>query len=393
MAALVVHRAAQAARPRAAGEGGAGMDADPALAVYRRQLAEIDDLAERGLIPTQEQRSARAEAARRLLGAADRGGVPFSLRSGRGLVLAAAAAAPLAALLIYLGVGSPQAPDQPFAARAAAWRSADPNSLDPEEIVVVLKGVARRRPTDPDPLYYLARAQEALGDPFSAEHSLRHALDLAPKRADLWASLGEALAAQNDGTQGDGAQGDGAQGDGAQGDGTQKDGMLGDDARSAFVRAAGLDPAAPAPAYYLARDRIARGDAAGGLAAWRTLLARMAPQDPRRPGLADEIAAVEKTGALPAPDAPDAAGTAAPSPAAGQNAFIRAMVARLAARLEADPDDPAGWAWLIRSYQVLGDQPREAAALARAKALFKTRPEALRTVMAASDGAAPGSAP
>jgi cytochrome c-type biogenesis protein CcmH len=374
MAALIVHRAAHSARMGAAREGAAG--ADPALAVYRRQLAEIDDLAERGLIPTQEQRSARAEASRRLLGAADRGGAPFSLQSGRGPALAIAAAAPLAALLVYLGVGSPQAPDQPFAARAAAWRAADPTSLDPEQIIVVLKGVARQHPTDPEPLYYLARAQEASGDPFSAEHSLRRALDLAPTRADLWSSLGEALAAQNDGAQNGGAE---------------KQGTLTDDARAAFARAARLDPAAPAPAYYLARDRIARGDVAGGLAAWRALLARMAPQDPRRASLADEIAAVEKTGGLPAPAAPDAAnapdGGATANASADQNAFIRAMVARLAARLEADPNDPAGWARLIRSYQVLGDQPRHAAALARAQALFKNQPEALHTVTAAAGGA------
>jgi len=65
--------------------------------VYRRQLAEIDDLAERGLIGPGERKSAHAEAARRLLVAAD---APCELWSaqpnGRQLVLVVARKLPLA---------------------------------------------------------------------------------------------------------------------------------------------------------------------------------------------------------------------------------------------------------------------------------------------------------
>ena len=48
--------------------------------------------------------------------------------------------------------------------------------------------------------------------------------------------------------------------------------------------------------------------------------------------------------------------------------------------------DPAGWARLIRSYAVLGDSADQAAALARARAQFKDRPDALRLVNAAAAG-------
>ena len=51
LAALIVHRAARARGRRPAGE-------NPALAVYRRQLAEIDDLADRGLLAEAERRGA-----------------------------------------------------------------------------------------------------------------------------------------------------------------------------------------------------------------------------------------------------------------------------------------------------------------------------------------------
>ena len=52
-AVLVLLRAARAA-------SAVGSE-DPTLAVYRRQLAEIDDLAQRGLIGEEEQRTAHAE--------------------------------------------------------------------------------------------------------------------------------------------------------------------------------------------------------------------------------------------------------------------------------------------------------------------------------------------
>src|SRR6202012_4039333 len=56
-AVLILQRASGAARRT---------DADPTLAVYRRQLNEIDDLAERGLLAEAALKSARAEAARLL---------------------------------------------------------------------------------------------------------------------------------------------------------------------------------------------------------------------------------------------------------------------------------------------------------------------------------------
>lgn len=60
------------------------------------------------------------------------------------------------------------------------------------------------------------------------------------------------------------------------------------------------------------------------------------------------------------------------------------MVDGLAAKLQSHPDDPAGWARLIRSYGVLGDKDRQAAALAKAQALFKDRPADLRLINSAS---------
>src|SRR5947209_16977314 len=62
-AGLILSRAAQAAS--------ASQASDPTPILYRRQLAEIDELAERGLMGEAERKSAHAEAARRLLAAAE----------------------------------------------------------------------------------------------------------------------------------------------------------------------------------------------------------------------------------------------------------------------------------------------------------------------------------
>src|ERR1700761_2564031 len=94
---------------------------NPALAVYRRQMAELDELAERGVLADAERRSVRTETGRRLLAAAERAEAP--LRHARpGQVLLLTACVPVAALIAYFGLGAPNYPDQPFKARLAVWR-------------------------------------------------------------------------------------------------------------------------------------------------------------------------------------------------------------------------------------------------------------------------------
>jgi cytochrome c-type biogenesis protein CcmH len=349
-AGLILRRAA-----RAGGRG--GFAEDLSLAVYRRQLDEIDDLSARGLLPPGEYRSARAEAARRLLAAANGSSGPAPSaeapsRLGRWLALAGAGAAALAALAIYLVVGSPGTADQPFAKRMAAWRAADPQSLEPAQIAAVLVQVAAEHPRDPQPLSYLARADLAAGDALSAQRALRRAIALAPGRADLWTELGLTLMASGGGG-------------------------IGGDALNAFQEAHALAPTAPDPRYFLALARITRGDIDGGLADWRALANDLSTADPRKPALLQEIATVEKTGAAP--------GEVAAQPV-DTGAFVQSMVARLAARLEAQPDDPSGWGRLIHAYGVLGEQDKRRAAVVRARSLFSGRADALAALAAAAGG-------
>jgi cytochrome c-type biogenesis protein CcmH len=59
---------------------------------------------------------------------------------------------------------------------------------------------------------------------------------------------------------------------------------------------------------------------------------------------------------------------------ADRAAVIRAMVERLASRLEAQPDDLDGWLRLTRAYGVLGEIEQARTALARAEALVQALP-------------------
>ncbi len=328
---------------RGAARASATALADPTVAVYRRALAEIDDLAERDLIPAEERRAAKAEAGRRLLAAADRGETPVSRLGRPGVLMAAAVIAPLLAVPIYLMVGSPGAKDQPFAARLAQWR-AHPELFQPPELAAALRAMAVERPGDVEPERQLAALDMSLGDVDGAAHAMRKALAIAPDRPDLLAALGEILVIKARGT-------------------------VGPDARALFERALKADPASPPALYYLGQASIAGGDTAAGLQHWTRLLGLLSPADPRRAALAADIAGVEQTGRLA--EAEDVS----PAPAAPMTGMIQGMVDTLAAQLKANPDDPDGWVRLVRAYTVLGETDKRDAALAEARRRYAGQPK------------------
>jgi cytochrome c-type biogenesis protein CcmH len=335
---------------RAARAAAAGGDADSTLPLYQRQLSEIEDLADRGLIAADERRSAHAEAARRLLSAAESAGPAWTVSAtSRPVLVALAVAGPVAALGLYLGFGSPGYGDQPYAQRLDQWRAAPPTQLDAPRMAAVLRSVTAERPADPEPYRFLAIAEMASGDAPAAARALREALRLAPERADLWESLGEALMMA------------------AEGEVTPQ-------AAAAFQRALERDPKAATARFHLARGQIEAGEIEAGLAQWRALLADLPAADPRRAVLQAAITDVAAGPRQPAPPADPAIG--APE--------IAAMVEGLAARLAADPDDAQGWVRLVRSYAVLGDAARRDAALTQAKARYADNPQILRELAQAA---------
>lgn len=324
--------------------------ADATTEVYRRHLAEQDELLARGLLDETEWKAARAEAARRLLGAARQTAPagPPNPRRDRLVVLGAVLASALVAVGAYLAVGSPGAPDRPYARRLASWKAADPASLSPPQMAAVLAEFARERPNDPQVWSFLGRARAASGDLIGAARALERAVALNPRSAADWTALGEVLTGLNDG-------------------------KSGDDAMAAFRRARTLAPDAPEPSYFLGRAEIAAGRRAQGLALWREAAGRLPADDPRRVAIETEIRRAEAGSG-------SAAEAIAALPADRRRAAIRGMVEGLAARLEASPDDAEGWARLVRAYGVLGDAAARADALGRARSRFRDRPAELALI-------------
>lgn len=325
---------------RAAGAAAQDATADPSAVLYRRQLSEIDDLAERGLIGDVERKSAHAEAARRLLAAAEAPAEPWSddPKARRGVLLAAALA-PALALGLYLAVGAPGFADQPYAERLKAWRAASLETLSAPQIAAVLRQVTAERPNDPEGLRFLALAEAQSQNPAAAVKALRRAVALAPQRADLWQMLGESLV-------------------------FQAGGKVDEAAQAAFREATRLAPADPAPRFYLAQAKLEAGQPEAAAADFRAVLAALPVGDERRSFVEAALAKAE--------------GRPAPRADSGQMAAIQGMVDGLAARLKSNPDDPDGWVRLVRAYAVLGDTKSRDAAYASARARYSAKPEVVQ---------------
>lgn len=319
---------------------------DPAQTVYRRQLEEIDDLAERGLMGEDERNSAYAEAARRLLN--EPGAEAEKPENDNAVMVSAAAigAVGVIALVAYMIVGKPNLPGQPYAERLETWQNqvAAGQGVGDQEYVAVLRRMVLDNPYDPQLLAELGFAQYQIGDLLSAERRVERALGMSPDNPGYWQLLAQIRLelAQNEVTP---------------------------EVREAVQRALTLEPSLPMARYIMGLDMIAQGQTETGLNTWRGLLDEFPPQT--RAALESQIATVEETGSLSAPNVTDPQ--------------ILAMVEGLAARLEDDPDDPQGWANLVRSYAVLGDQAKLDEALAEARRFFADRPRDLAMIEEAAN--------
>ena len=340
VAGLLTAAAAGLILMRAAGAADRAATADPAPVLYRRQLAEIADLADRGLMGEAERKGAEAEAGRRLLAAADAPHQAWSADPrARRFVLAAGVAAPAIGLGLYLSLGAPGYGDQPFAQRLAGWRQTPLENLTPPQLSAVLRKATRERPTDPEGFRLLGLVEAAAQNPPGAVRALRQAAKLAPERADIWQMLGEAEI-------------------------VEAGGKVDADAQAAFRRVLELAPGDPGARFYLANAKAEAGLRTEAAADLRALLGEMPAADARREIVANALSKLE--------------GAAGPKGDPQELAMIQGMVASLAAKLAADPNNPEGWVRIVRAYAVLGETDKRDAAYASARARYAGSPQVLQ---------------
>lgn len=356
LAALLQPLLRPAARPSAA--------ADADLAVYRDQLSELEAERGRGLIPDTEAEAARTEIARRVLASADRvdhaEASPTAARDGvaRVVGLGLAAAMPIAAMALYLLVGSPGMPDFPFSARTSP--SIDAAGFP--QLIARVEARLREHPDDGEgwdviaPVYLKQARYADAADAFTRAIA---ALGESPRRL---AGLAEASIQRHDG-------------------------IVTETARVSYEKLVKLEPSRPEPRFWLAVAQEQDGRISDAVAAYDALLRDAPPNASWRAAVTERRdaarARLSQPGASPSPVAADRGPTADDVAAAerltpeARTEFINQMVASLAERLRKDGADLAGWQRLIRAYMVLGRNADALAALADARRALASEPPSL----------------
>ncbi len=258
---------------------------------------------------------------------------------GRGaLAIVIALAVPGIALGIYATTGTPELPDLPYAARSDVAERAEMDQL--------LGELARKLEADPTRLegwLLLARARLTIGDAFGAADAFARARFLAPESGEIASEYAEAsIHAAN--------------------------GVVGHEARAALVFAHNKNPRDAKALFYLGHVALSDGHYAAAIQHWVNLIALSPLDAPWIADLSARIVGAAREGNI------DLAGikpTLAPAeqPPMPSREDIRAMVDGLAARLDDNPDDLAGWRMLARSWRVLGETAKADEAEARVKAL------------------------
>jgi cytochrome c-type biogenesis protein CcmH len=318
--------------------------------VYKDQLAEIDRDVAAGLMGAAEAEAARVEIGRRLLAAAnsqDDTPVTRNIRLRRLAAVIALVGLPIAAVAVYLPLGSPQLGDFPLAARSRA-----PDTTQPlANLVAQVEAHLEKNPTDGRGWNVLAPVLARLGRFDDAVRAYRNSISYNGDSAERRADLGETLAA---------AAG----------------GVITAEAKAEFERAVALNADDVKARYFLGLAAEQDGRANEAASIWRAMLAKAPADAPWRPLVQ---AALVRIGGASAPALPDDAVAAAKNMnEADRGEMIRGMVERLAGRLKQNGDDVEGWLRLVRAYMVMGDRDRAKDALTEARQAVANDAERLR---------------
>ena len=172
------------------------------LVVYRDQLEEVERDTERGLLTAEQASAAKIEIQRRMLAtAADTGvGTPAADGlDGTWAVAVVAALVPAGAFALYLHLGQPGLPNQPFSERPAAEPAAEDGAPDVGKMVARLAQRLAENPDDLEGWLMLGRSYMVQNRFADAARALSNARRLDAGNSDIAANYGEALTAAAEG--------------------------------------------------------------------------------------------------------------------------------------------------------------------------------------------------
>lgn len=337
------------------------------IAVYRAQLAEIDEELARGSLTESEAGAAKLEIQRRLLradAAAEGRAVTASQRSVVTSALVILLLVPVLGGGIYLAIGRPEATQVDLAAMRQRVAQEAQLRANTEQMIAQLRERLVAEPDRADGWLLLGRSLLTIDRAAEAVPALDRVIALQPDDTEAYALRAEAQTLAADGSVTPAAQ---------------------RDFRAVLER----EPQHPGARYYLGLARLQEGDTRGAYDDWYALAADSPADAPwldvvqaRLRELAPRLG-IALAQAVPEPKPPVQTGPSREQMDAAQqmsaedrNAMVRSMVDRLAERLQENPNDADGWLRLARAREVLGEVDAAREALRRAVAVAPQRVDA-----------------
>jgi len=342
------------------------------LTIYRDQLHELESDRALGLVNAEQSEAARLEIQRRMLAATKRDKAetekestdeakpsPLNKKVRWFSIGSLGAAIPALAVALYFTLGSPGTAGRPFTgvAQQGGTASQDMAGQSIDDAILNLAQRLEQNPNNLDGWLLLGRSLITLERYDEAAQALSAAVTLSKGDPDIVGSMAEVMV-------------------------FAADGIVTGEALAAFETVLGTRPNDPAAQYYIGMSLAQQGRPAEALDIWQKLATETPANAPWRADLVTLMRrAASETGielgliaSAPAASnvADSAVGASGPNQediaaAAEMNPeermeMIRAMVDRLATRLESEPDDLEGWRRLANAYRVLGEDARAAAA-------------------------------
>lgn len=326
--------------------GRAPVRAVNAAGLYRAQIAEIDRDASRGLLTPAEADGAKAEAARRLLAAAEAQPCPRAQSRWAGWLAGVVVLVfvPGFSIGLYMWLGKPELPDAPLAARLAAPTP----KTDLAAALAKIEAHLKEHPDDARGWEVLAPVYLRLGRAQEAASAYARVLRLREPTPELRTSYGEALVYAAGGT-------------------------VNAEAREAFEQAVAEDPSLVKARFFIGVAAEQDGDLPKAAAIWGKIAAAEPEGSPLAKALRERIAGLFAQARSAGQGTPktaaqgNGAAAIAALPEAERASAIRGMVERLASRLTENGQDLEGWLKLVRAYAVLDEREKAVSALADAR--------------------------
>ncbi len=318
--------------------GATGIDS---VGHFKAQLGELEADQARGLIDDKDAAAAKVEIERRLLRRSKEGGALAVTDGGVRAVIPYAVFVLLMSAAIYFVMGRPDLPAKPGFIANNRQMLVEEGGPTYGEALRAIESHLEDAPDDVRGWDVLAKSARAIRDYSLAANAFAELARLEPKEPKWRVQQLEAMMGM-------------------------ADGQITPAARLVLARLMSDEPNHPAGQYYMGLAYFQAGDEDKARAVWLALADRSPADAPWMAPLRERLTALGEK--LPSISDEEMAAVAAMSDE-DREAFIKQMIERLAARLEANPGDVDGWMMLARSQLSMGDRESAIAALERGIAL------------------------